>query len=323
MKKLLNLTMLFAALTLGLFSCENKPADPSNDPVTPPPPPENKVVEELDLNNAYFYKSYNSNDCSFFTKGSVANGEIVNHEAMYYSFSILLDNPGATLPNGTYTEDDLDMKYSWLANVDDVASQNQNAYLSIEKATITVESGKFNAVINASNGETYDITYTGELTFKDGDAEMEAQAFELEETTPTTINMTATKCTAGYGDYADLGVRALSVTLEDDTKTANLYVFFPVGSDSYYGTYTFKKMANGYETGAVWASDGFDGMYLNGAYLATKGEQEGYVDLPIYFLVSGSMTIAVNKVTVNSQSYFGSTVTITYNGAFEPQAFEM
>lgn len=132
---------------------------------------------------------------------------------------------------------------------------------------------------------------------------MDANPYSMESKTPTTKNITATECevlkqAAQGGDLYVLG-------LYSDAGDQFVSMFgVEEGQEDIKGQYPLAP-----------------GLYLDAA-VASSGVQNGAptptllvcADQSVFFLTDGTLEIADKKITFSGKSYYGSTVTVTYEG---------
>ena len=123
--------------------------------------------------------------------------------------------------------------------------------------------------------------------------------YALEETTPTTKSLTGQavyqvqdgKCYIEFIDNAGANYASLIVI----PNGSNVMSTYPISFSGNAGT-------------AVASSGSEDGYYVNAPFVCAYS---GGLAPPIFFLVSGNITLTDAGLTVSAKSYFGSTINIT------------
>ena len=299
----------------------DNPDDPNNP--DNPQNPNADVVEEVDLDEAVFWKgSYMSEDLYFLTKDAFdENNNRIKIDIRSYYLSFKSSAPDETLDLGVYTEKDLDLDYSYLYTSYD--NRVDKKYTDIKTANIVVETGKFTATITDVNGVVYHITYLGEIKMMDGDQFQKDEPFQLEDKNQTTVDIVFNKLEAGYEDIQSMNFRYLYLMLTDTTQMPYRYaaieLYSDYQSDNYSGTYNFSTSA---KVGNAMASKGYDSYNraLYASYVATINNQNGVemITVPIYYIVSGTVTISEGKIEFDAMSYFGSRLKGSYSGEINP-----
>lgn len=218
----------------------------------------------------------------------------------YYYFDIYSKVEGKsdfpTLPDGTYTLDEnntfaaltIATESSWYDVKDkDGKSKVSSSYKS---ATVTVEQGKFVAIIELKNGEKHRIAYEGDLSMGfDNTTFSEDFTFDIKN-----ANITATN----YGDAYEVGMQTWFI---EAVKGDDLFMLelFSASSESPAGLYT-KLTGNVNESYENKFLPGVIGDGLVGAWYAklTGGTIKGDVMAPI---VDGIIQVVVdgNTATIN------------------------
>lgn len=138
--------------------------------------------------------------------------------------------------------------------------------------------------------------------------------YEFEPMEVTTITDTY-----DYAEYmVDEEYGLIDVYMVGEISVAELLFFASdVTNGLPAGTYTISESQ---EDGTVMASPGGDDDYDYPSYLATDFNSEGYYT-SAYYMMSGTVTVSVDgqttKIVVNADSYYGSTLNLTYEGEME------
>ena len=220
----------------------------------------------------------------------------------YYYFDIYSKVEGKsdfpTLPEGTYTLDEnntgaaltIATESSWYSVMDkDAKSKVSSSYKS---ATVTVEQGKFVAIIELKNGEKHRLSYEGDLSMGfDNSTFNEDFTFDIKG-----ANITATN----YGDTYEVGQQTWFI---EAVKGDDLFMLelFSASTESPAGLYT-KLTGNVNESYENKFLPGVIGDGLVGTWYAklTGGTIKGDVMAPI---ADGIIQVVVD----------GSTATINYS----------
>ena len=239
----------------------------------------------------------------------------------YYFFDIYSkvagDSDAPVLPNGTYKFDaentfgDLTFSDdgSWYAEMDDKGAYKRSA--NIIDATITVTDGKFEAIVEFTNGEVHKIIYEGDLTV-DFDyitsTFTEDFTFAIEGATITATN---------YGDTLENGLQNWYI---EAVKGNDLFMLeiFTTSTESPAGIYSHFSGSTGesYEKKFI---PGLIGEGLIGSWYAklTGGTIKGDVMAPIF---EGIVQVVVDddtaKLNYSAKDDAGNKVEGSVSGSY-------
>ena len=313
MKKILSFFSVLSLIFVAV-SC-----DPTVTPEDPTSSQDSTVFVQAaagyygtDYTTAYNYYVQLATDMEVDTDGNfISAGEVVVLDL--YSATEELTAGTYTLSSGTYAAGTFDSGYSLWAEVDSTAAVT--TYGIASGTVVITKSGdnftfKVNLVDSANNVRVG--TYTGTLTVYDNTTS-EDDPYTYEPTTPTTVDFTVPEggvSIGNWGDYYGTGTDNLYVEMVSSTGDIVLELFAPTGTTELpVGVYDF-------------AATGVAGTVLPGyLYESTSpiGSFAATATGDVFWLQSGSVTVAksgdVYTITAATQSYYGSTVTITYTGS--------
>lgn len=134
-------------------------------------------------------------------------------------------------------------------------------------------------------------------------------SYEYEPTEISTFNVEM--ATAEIEDYtADYGVVTIYMESEDGQYFANLEFIATSLEILQPGTYPINDSE---QEATFWASPGGDDEYDYGCYF---GVMDGLYYNP-YYMISGSVAMSADGLTVSAKSYFGSTINLVYDAPEE------
>lgn len=289
---------LAALISVTLASCEKTP-EPVPDPE--PQPTENVVNVTL---NAFTVEDYFEEDGDYTL---IFLGSDDNNVVYYAQFDIL---PETATILGTYSlaAKTMGSEYSaFLINYTDNSTQDDLVAPDTMSVTVTANGGNYD--IKA------EIVYAG-VTYALSAANLSAidPAWQYEPTTATTINQTYTAFD-GIDYTADY--QTVSIFLENEETFVSLELLANEALPA--GTY---PVSDTYEVGTAVASEGFnaDYEYDTPSFLGVYTDADGHYDATYYF-VDGQVVVSYpedGKIAIagSATSYYGSTVTFSYEGAY-------
>ena len=178
--------------------------------------------------------------------------------------------------------------------------------LYVVSGTIIVEASRLIGNFTYNDGSKESIVVDSKITFED-QSPSEDDAYEFESTTVSTQNYTYSDCKI----ESQTGVYSIQLTGTD--IMASIYVFVDENATSPVGTYTFSDTE---APGTALKSAGASGNSVYPSFAGTTVVQDGTTYIQdVYFLVSGTITVAETGVTLAAKSYFGSTINGTYSGS--------
>ena len=197
--------------------------------------------------------------------------------------------------------------------VDDWGDPEYDVY-SVEKGTMTVTmdaAGNINATVSVicSNAVQYEITMTStyDVPHLDYDAEIPVEK----------AYTAADKLTVDYDDFT--GWTLVQIEAADASDLCAMYFFVEEADADIVvpaGTYTIDDSR---DYGTVMASTGYDADYGQVApSLYASCNEEGYLILPMWFMVGGSVTVekvdGKMKMEINAVNSYNHPIHITYDG---------
>ncbi|MBO5831739.1 MAG: BACON domain-containing protein [Alistipes sp.] len=234
----------------------------------------------------------------FVTLSDIGLAKDGSHKAngTYYIFDFYGNTPSdeeyPMLPNGTYTFDAANTgangtfsdENSWYG-VTNAAGEYATAR-SYKTATVTVEDGVFEALIEFNNGEVHRVVYEGDLTAVLDDTTLSAD---------TTIAIEGAEIVAtNYGDLYEVGMQNWYIEVKKDDKVILLDVFSASTTDP-SGVY---QVLSGAEYANKFIPGFMDGSELVGAWYGSVSNGKFKVIAP---MVDGVIKIEVlgNTATID------------------------
>ncbi len=287
-----------ALMSVAFASCEKKP-EPTPDPE---PQPEEKVVNVA--------LSYFTADDYFAEGGDYALTFLGtdDKDIVYYAQFDILPETATILGTYSLADKTLSSEYSaFLINYTDNSTQEDFVFPDTMSVTLTANGDNYDVkaeIVYA--GVTYALSATN-LTLTD-------PAWQYEPTEKTTLNETYTAF-EGIDYTADY--QTVSIFL-DNEKT---FVSLEIVADSALAAGTY-PISDTYEVGTALASEGYssDYQYDTPSFLGVYTDADGHYDETYYF-VSGQVVVsypAEGTISVQgtATSYYGSTITFSYSGAY-------
>lgn len=147
-----------------------------------------------------------------------------------------------------------------------------------------------------------------------GEGGVDDSYYSREPQTPATFTASFTTSEIiDCGDYFKTGAKNVSFSALQRRKTIYAEFFIDLKSNEFTpGVYNINKSgtpqtmlaSNGYEEGTL--------IWKAASYCGDTDEQDKFTS--IYFMVSGTATVTSDKIEISARSYFGSTISITYQG---------
>ncbi|MDR0828771.1 MAG: hypothetical protein LBN95_01475 [Prevotellaceae bacterium] len=302
---------------------------PEPEPETPFVPDETTTLTEYYVVSYGNYYQNNTNNCGI--------GAYNNNNDMVWLDIVSTHTADKTLANGKYkyekydyqTDNSTKPRNANTFGILDFHFKNKYYYDSANEVLFA----EFN-ISDAANGKKYELNvilklfsdadktdtvsisfiYEGDITnFKDNSSLTAEDAFAAEPNTPTTITRNIT----GDGAYNYCTINNKGNNYEMTMRYTEIqYTQIQlriITSSIPYGIYQIND--SGAE-GTVMSTHFIDVKYgLGDAMMyaiCINDEAEGYNN--VYYLVSGTLTIGENEVTLQATSYFGTTINITYTG---------
>lgn len=293
-----------ALMSVALASCEKKP-EPTPDPE--PQPTDNVVEVSIKaLTISDYYEDYGL--YSLIMAGTDAK------DVAYYAQIFIAPETAGIAGSYSIAEKTIDSEYSAFL-IGYTENSTEDDLVTPDTMSITLK----------ANGTNYDIS--GEVVYKGITYQLSAtnieaidEAWQYEPTTATTINQTYTAF-EGIDYTADY--QTVSILLDNEET----FVSLEIVADSALAAGTY-PINNTQELGTVLASEGYNTAYEydTPSFLGVYTDENGYYD-ETYYLVGGEVVVAYPKegtisIQGNATSHFGSTITFSYEGAYEWSADE-
>lgn len=161
--------------------------------------------------------------------------------------------------------------------------------------------------------ENLNFVYEGPMTIADQGMSKD-ERFKMEKTRPTNERWLFDTMSGQIflGKYGELNQFQLS--MENADQEMCHFLFYSTSMDKVpAGTYTIQiKVAENSADRTVGAFESNGKLWVSAPYLGVKGSEGGLTD--VWFIESGTITIAANKITFDVKSHFGSTFKGEYNG---------
>ncbi|MBQ6613157.1 MAG: hypothetical protein IIX19_05480 [Alistipes sp.] len=277
--------------------------------------------EAKHLEGTYFGTQYSDNHNYFVILsdiGATAKGEVKSN-GVYYFFDFYSKVAGnaesPVLPNGTYTFDANNTLGDLTFSDDGSWYQEQEngktiKAANIKSATVVVESGKFDAIIEFTTGEVHRVTYEGDLTLGFD---------EVHTTFNKDVKLTVDGAAISAANYGDILGNGLQAWYIEAVKGDELFMLeiFTASANSPAGVYTAlaasdNNYSNKFIPGII--SDGMAGTWYakltNGAI---KGDvMAPFVDGLVKIEVAGNTATISYSVRDDAGNQFDCTVSGSY-----------
>lgn len=323
-KKLVYALTMVAAVACIATSCkkdkDTEPTQPDDSPVVP------VVADTASFFGGYIefygtdyseannyslvlYTDMTTDDDGYFnSKGSAVQIDL-------YTEDTVLTAGKYTLSAGTYEAGTFDVEYTIWVEIDD--NGNQTPYgiqdgtveLAIADDIYTININLTDSLGNARVGQ-----YVGTLDIYDE----RLNPYDYEPTTPVEITINAPADSieaANYGDFYEIGMDNINITLWDDDNSVVLSLNVETGATTLpTGAYT---VANDYSAMTLNAGYLYYGMFTVGSYAGN--------DEAIYWITDGKLDVSetdgIYTISGALKSYYGSTININYTGAITLEVY--
>ena len=175
------------------------------------------------------------------------------------------------------------------------------------------------ADVTFADGTKSTYYYKGKLKFEDydnlsgGGGDDYDYNFDYEPTVAEDFDITMDICQIlNYGDYYSTGSDFVELYLDGTEWLGVFDLFAPLNSGAdVYGTYNI--VADEYDAWTGVPSSGGDDYGDTPSFFGTGFTEDGYYTVA-YYVVSGSVVIAEDGVTVDATTYYGSKIRASYVG---------
>lgn len=188
--------------------------------------------------------------------------------------------------------------------VDEEVEEN-NTMEFITGGTMTIAYGEEGTTmtmnLTTENANSINWIYSGPIEVGNYAADPEDAFSDYEPTEPTTLTIAGTP-------VIDVTPDLLTISVTDPATSQSFMTICYTSNSQVNGTYT---VSDSEEPGTMPISAGCDGYSVYYPIVATV-DADGYISAndPIYFVASGSITIADNGITGTLTSHYGTTITL-------------